>query len=138
MNKIILADNQAIFRAGTAKVLAMEDDFRIIAQCGETERLFSVLEAFRGATLIFASALKPNLQQLVERLRIQGSLSIVIAENNESTSAYFSAGVQGAAHRSITGPALIDIARRVARGERGVQAAGSPSRTIEEDLVRAR
>src|ERR1039458_2376542 len=26
MNKLILADNQAIYRAGTAKILAMEDD----------------------------------------------------------------------------------------------------------------
>ena len=28
MHKVILADNQAIFRTGTAKVLAMEDDLR--------------------------------------------------------------------------------------------------------------
>ena len=35
MNKIILADSQAIFRAGTAKVLAMNEDLRIIAQCGD-------------------------------------------------------------------------------------------------------
>ncbi len=31
MNKIILADSQAIFRAGAAKVLAMDEDLRIIA-----------------------------------------------------------------------------------------------------------
>ena len=115
MNKIILADNQAIFRAGTAKVLTMEDDFRIIAQCGDAERLYQVLETFRGATLLFASALKLNIHQLVERVRSQGSLCIVIAENSESTSAYLSAGVHGAAHRSVSGPALIDCARRVAR-----------------------
>ena len=128
MNKIILADNQAIFRAGTAKVLTMEDDFRIIAQCGDGERLYQVLEAFRGATLLFASALKLNINQLVERVRVQSSLCIVIAENSESTSSYLSAGVHGAAHRSVTGPALIDCARRVARGERGVKVAGCGSR----------
>jgi DNA-binding NarL/FixJ family response regulator len=33
MNRIILADNQAIFRAGAARVLALEDDMRIVAQC---------------------------------------------------------------------------------------------------------
>jgi DNA-binding NarL/FixJ family response regulator len=138
MNKIILADNQAIFRAGTAKVLAMEDDFRIIAQCGEVERLYHTLETFRGATLIFASALKPNLPHLVERIRAQGSLAIVITENSESTGAYLSAGVQGAVHRSVTGPSLIDCARRVGRGERGVQVAGAAAHAIEEDLVGAR
>ncbi|HEX3471570.1 MAG TPA: response regulator transcription factor [Silvibacterium sp.] len=138
MNKIILADNQAIFRAGTAKVLTMEDDFRIIAQCSDAERLYQVLEAFRGATLIFASALKLNIHQLVERIRSQGSLCIVIVENSESTSAYLSAGVHGAAHRSVSGPALIDCVRRVVRGERGVQVAGLGTGAPEEDHVGAR
>ena len=32
MLKLILADNQAIFRAGIAKVLAVEDEMRIVAQ----------------------------------------------------------------------------------------------------------
>ena len=31
MNRLILADNQAIFRAGAARVLALEDDMRIVA-----------------------------------------------------------------------------------------------------------
>ncbi len=38
VNRIILADDQAIFRAGTARVLAMEDDMRIIAQCDDAEQ----------------------------------------------------------------------------------------------------
>jgi len=37
MQKIILADNQAIFRTGAAKVLAVEDDLRIVAQA-ETQK----------------------------------------------------------------------------------------------------
>lgn len=138
MNKIILADNQAIFRAGTAKVLAMEDDFRIIAQCGESERLHHILDTFRGSTLLLASALKPDLRQLVEHVRAQGSLSVVITENNESTTSYLAAGVQGVVCRSVTGPALIDCVRRVARGERGVQVAGSTVGAPAEDLVGAR
>src|SRR6266566_1320933 len=32
MLKLILADNQAIFRAGIAKVLAVEDEMRIVAR----------------------------------------------------------------------------------------------------------
>src|ERR1700758_5211334 len=64
MNKIILADNQAIFRAGTAKILAMEDDFRIIAQCPDSDRLYQALDAFRGVVLMFASTLKTALKTL--------------------------------------------------------------------------
>jgi DNA-binding NarL/FixJ family response regulator len=138
MNKMILADNQAIFRAGTAKILAMEDDFRIIAQCGDAERLYQTLETFRGATFVFASALKLNLQHFIERVRVQGSRSIAIVENSESTQPYIAAGVQGAVHRCVTGPALIDCARRVARGEQGVQGVSSGASPLEEDLVGAR
>ena len=39
MNRIILADNQAIFRAGAAKVLAVEDDLRIVAQAQSAEQV---------------------------------------------------------------------------------------------------
>ncbi len=39
MLKIILADNQAIFRTGAAKVLAVEDDVRIVAQAENEEKM---------------------------------------------------------------------------------------------------
>jgi len=112
MNKIILADNHTIYRAGMAKVLSMEDDFRILGQCGDAERLYQFLGEFKGATLLFASALKLNIPQLVERINSRDSVCIVIAENNESTSPYLAAGVDGAIHRSVSRPALIDCARR--------------------------
>jgi DNA-binding NarL/FixJ family response regulator len=138
MNKMILADNQAIYRAGTAKILAMEDDFRIIAQCSDADRLYQTLETFRGATFIFASALKLNLQPFIERVHAQGSRSIVIVENSESTQQFISAGVDGAVHRCVTGPGLIDCARRVNRGERGVQGVSVGASPLEEDLVGTR
>ncbi|MBT9333212.1 response regulator transcription factor [Paracidobacterium acidisoli] len=139
MNKVILADSQAIFRAGTAKILAMEDDFRIIAQCAEAERLLPALDAFRCATVLFASTLKLELPDFVERVRAAGSRCIVIAENGESPLPYLSAGVQGFLHRGVSGPALIDCVRRVAAGERNVRAAGIGAvQPPDEDLVGAR
>ena len=39
MLKLILADNQAIFRAGIAKVLAVEDEMRIVAQAQTPEQI---------------------------------------------------------------------------------------------------
>jgi DNA-binding NarL/FixJ family response regulator len=93
---------------------------------------------FKGATLLFAFALKLNINQLVERVRAQGSLCIVIAENSESTSSYLAAGVHGATHRSVTGPERIDCTRRVVRGERGVNLAGLGTGSQGEDHVGAR
>jgi len=138
MNKLILADNQAIFRAGTAKILAMEDDFRIIAQCSEPERLYPALETFRGAILLFASSMKLDAQALVPRVLGAGSRSIVIAENGEPVQPWFTAGVNGAAHRNVTGPALIECVRHVGQGDRQVRASGIDAVGQEEDSVGSR
>lgn len=124
MNKLILADNQAIFRAGTAKILAMEDDFRIIAQCAEAERLLPAIDTFRGSIVIFASALKLDPQTLIPRIAAAGSRSVVVAENGEPIQPWFNAGVHGAAHRNVTGPSLIECVRHVGMGERHVRANG--------------
>lgn len=138
MNKIILADNQAIYRAGTAKILAIEDDFRIIAQCGDPVRVFQVMDTFPGATVIFASSLKVNTLQVMARVRSTGSRAVVIAENHEPIQPFIADGVNGAVHRSVSGPSLIECMRRVIHGERGVIANGCQGTVHEEDPVGAR
>jgi len=138
MNKIILADNQAIFRAGTAKILAMEDDFRIIAQCSEADRLLPAMDTFRGATVIFSSALRTNIFHVVEKARNTCSNTLLVAEIGEPVQSYFDAGIDGIMHRSVAGSALIDCVRRIARGERLIRACGPEDLMIEEDTVGAR
>jgi len=138
MNKIILADNQAIFRAGTAKILAMEDDFRIIAQCPDSDRLYQAIDAFRGVVLMFAATLKTDLTTLIARIASAGSRSIAILENNDSPQAFLTAGVEGLVYRNVSGPILLDCARRVAAGERFQQPTAGNCELLEEDAVGAR
>ncbi len=141
MNKVILADNQAIFRTGTAKVLSMEDDFRIIAQCPDAERLHAALTTFRGVTVLFGSTLKQEPQQLMQQICSNGSRGIAILENNEPQQPYLTAHVHGLFFRSITGPTLVDCVRRVGRGERAIHSANNappPPPLPEEDVVGAR
>ena len=76
MNKIILADPQAIFRAGTAKVVAMDEDFRIVAQCEDVERMMQAITAFPGAIVLFASSLSPKIGRLSMMLEAAGSRAI--------------------------------------------------------------
>jgi DNA-binding NarL/FixJ family response regulator len=117
MNKIILADSQAIFRAGTAKVLATDDDFRIIAQCSDTERMMHAITTFPGAVVIVASALRPELARLRVLLEANGSRGVVIAENSESPGTFLQQGFSGVIHRNSTGAALVECVRRVAGGD---------------------
>ena len=138
MNKIILADNQAIFRAGTAKILAMEDDFRIIAQCPDSERLYQAIDAFRSVILIFASSLALDLSLFAQRIARSGSSSIVILENTDTPEPFLSAGVQGLVYRNVGSPVLIDCVRQVASGTLFQQPAANGLSHLHEDLVGAR
>ena len=133
MNKVILADSQAIFRAGTAKVLALDEDLRIIAQCSDSERMMHAVTTFPGAVLIFASALKPELSRLRVLLESMGSRGIVIAENNESAIPYMQLGFRGVIFRNTTGSALVDCVRKVAAGEAWQPLQAMLAEVAEED-----
>jgi len=138
MNKVILADSQAIFRAGTAKVLGSDDDFRIIAQCSDTERMMHAATTFPGSLVIFASALRPELSRLRLLLETMGSRGIVIAENSESPVSYLQQGFGGVIFRNTTGAALVDCVRRVAAGETWQPLQATLTDVAEEDMVGTR
>ena len=117
MNKVILADSQAIFRAGTAKVLAMDEDLRIIAQCADLDRMHHAITTFPGSIVLFSTSLRPDLGQLRTLLESTGSRGIVIAENSDPAGAYLQQGFRGVVFRNVTGPALVDCVRSVAAGD---------------------
>ena len=118
MHRIILADDQAIFRAGTARVLALEEDMRIIAQCEEPSRLLSTIKSFQSSIVIFSTGLKVDLLAVAGELQAAGSHGILIVEKNEEIPEAIAAQLGGIVGRSITGPGMIDCVRRVARGQR--------------------
>src|SRR5881227_2664548 len=102
MLKLILADNQAIFRAGIAKVLAVEDEMRIVAQAQTPEQMFMALDKFRGAVLIMASGFSNELGRVLQAAEEAQSRVIVLAETGESSQTYLKAGVHGVVYRNIT------------------------------------
>ena len=121
MNRIILADNQAIFRAGAARILALEEDMRIVAQCEDVPKLWSALESLRGAVILVASSLRVDMPSLSERARAWNTRLVLVIENSEQLSDQASQYLEGVVCRNISGPDLIDCVRRVARGQRYMQ-----------------
>lgn len=123
MNRIILADNQVIFRAGAARILALEEDMRLVAQCEDVAKLWSALESLRGSVLLVASSLRLEFIALTERARNMGSRVILIAENHEQVADDLVAILDGVVCRNINATDLIDGVRRVSRGQRYMQRA---------------
>src|SRR5580658_4863617 len=138
MNKIILADSQAIFRAGTAKVLATDEDMRIIAQCTDLDRMHHAITTFPGSVVLFASSLRPDLTRLRMLLEATGSRGIVIAENSETAGSYLQQGFRGVVFRSVTGPSLVECVRRVAAGDTWIPPQLIIQDAGEDDMVGTR
>ena len=135
MLKLILADNQAIFRAGIAKVLAVEDEMRIVAQAENPEQLYVALDKFRAAVLIVAGRFHSDFNAVVQSATRNRTHVVVLADTGESAQRYMANGAKGVVYRNVTSPALVDCVRKVARGETWVQDIAVPSELTENDMV---
>jgi len=135
MINVIIADHQAIFRAGVAKVLAVEEDIRIVGQPPSSEQLLNALEHLRTHVLLLATSFLPDLAQIQTVTARHGTAVLVLAEITDQASAFVAMGAQGVVYRSINGPTIVDAVRRLARGETFVHAPNSAVTEISEDLV---
>jgi DNA-binding NarL/FixJ family response regulator len=120
---VILADNQAIFRTGIARVLAVEPEIEIVAQCSDLERLQEAVGSLPHAVVLFPSSITSNLQGLVDWIVQAESRAVVIVEHDTTLDEAIQHRVQGVVLRSVAGAQLVDCLRRVAAGERSMQRA---------------
>jgi DNA-binding NarL/FixJ family response regulator len=121
MNRLILADNQAIFRAGAARVLALEEDMRIAAQCDDLPKLSGAIDSRRGSIVVVASSLHPDMKELLAHTEAVGSRLILVTENSEQVADEIALLLDGVLCRNVAGTDLVDCVRRVSRGQRFVQ-----------------
>jgi DNA-binding NarL/FixJ family response regulator len=121
MNKILLADNQELFRIGMAKILASEEDFRLAAQCADLEHLLLSVDAYRSSIVLFASALRPEYQDLMAHVKAAGSRAVVIAENGEPAHSFIAYDIRGVVYRNTTSPDLVACVQGVIKGYWSIQ-----------------
>ena len=124
IDNIIVADDQAVFRAGSAKILGAEDGLRIIAQCPDSGRLNDAVKSFHESIIIVACSMSINLKQVLVNARAVGSRVIAIAENSDQISRLVPIDLDGLIYRNVTSAGLVDCVRRVVRGERIIDLRG--------------
>jgi DNA-binding NarL/FixJ family response regulator len=119
--RVILADTQAIFRAGLRKIFALEDDIRVVGQAETLPQTQSAVTKFSADVLIFESALAPNpIEAVTELLRQAPHLKIVVvtpASDEQLTLDLFRRGAHGILSREVEPELLVDCLRKVAAGE---------------------
>src|SRR5277367_5902861 len=119
--RVILADTQAIFRAGLRKIFALEDDIRVVGQAETLPQTQSAVTKFSADILIFESALAPNpVEAVAELMRQAPQLKIVVvtpASDEQLTLELFRRGAHGILSREVEPEILVDCLRKVAAGE---------------------
>ncbi len=126
--RVIVADTQAIFRAGLRKIFALEDDIRVVGQAETLAQTQSAVAKFSADILIFESALAPNpVETVVEFIRQRPDLKVVVVTpgaDEELTLELFRRGVHGIVSREVEPELMVDCLRKVASGESWLDSQG--------------
>jgi len=119
--RVIVADTQAIFRAGLRKIFALEDDIRVVGQAETLAQTQSAMAKFSADVLIFEAALTPNpVEAMTELLRQNPTLRVVVVTPGSDeglTLELFRRGAHGIVSREVEPELLVDCLRKVAGGE---------------------
>jgi len=119
--RIILADTQAIFRAGIRKILALEDDIRVVGQAESFVQAIAAAGKFSADVILFESALASDPADAVTELQRQApkcrTIVVTSESNQEQTLECFRRGAYGVISREIEPEQLVECVRKVAQGE---------------------
>ena len=126
--RVILADTQAIFRAGLRKVFALEDDIRVVGQAETLAQTQSAVAKFSADVLIFEAALTPNpVEAVANLLRQTPQLLIVVVTpgaDQDLTLELFRRGAHGIVSREVEPELLVECLRKVVAGEAWLDSQG--------------
>ena len=126
--RVILADTQAIFRAGLRKVFALEDDIRVVGQAETLVQTQSAVAKFSADVLIFEAALTPNpVEAVANLLRQNPPLRIVVVTpgaDEDLTLELFRRGAHGIVSREVEPELLVECLRKVVAGENWLNSQG--------------
>lgn len=134
--KVIIADNYAVFRTGTARFVVVEDDFNIVGQCDDLPRLYKAAESSLGALIIFSASLEADLAELTAKGRVSGVRFVAVLEKGDSAQPFLKHNIQGILYRDVSRAEMLKCLRTVARGQSYVQQPStSASARFETDMV---
>jgi DNA-binding NarL/FixJ family response regulator len=119
--RVIVADTQAIFRAGLRKIFALEDDIRVVGQAETLAQAQTAVKKFSSDVMIFEAALSPNpVDTVSELVRQNPEMRFVVVTpgpEEELTLELFRRGVHGIVPREVEPEMLVECLRKVAEGE---------------------
>jgi DNA-binding NarL/FixJ family response regulator len=119
--RVIIADSEPIYRIGVRKIVAVEDDIRIVAQAETPEGAVTVVGRFHADVMLLGAGLSESSAETVRSiLAIAPRLKIVLVTvelTEDETVELMRCGVCGIVTRSISPDLLVRCLRKVHEGE---------------------
>jgi DNA-binding NarL/FixJ family response regulator len=120
--RIILADSEAIFRVGMARIFAVENDLEVVAQTESLPQTLNAAATTPADIILFETGLSPTpaeaVSEIARRALPEAKLVLVTQRTGEEeTVDYLRRGVQGILTRAISPELLVRCVRKVAAGE---------------------
>jgi len=117
----VAAGSEPIFRVGVRKIVAVEDDIRIVAQVESAQNAITAASRFDADLILYECGLSDSPRDVVTNLlTLAPSLKIVLVmmePTEEETVELLRRGVRGIVTRSIAPDLLIRCIRKVHAGE---------------------
>ncbi|MBV8905270.1 MAG: response regulator transcription factor [Acidobacteriia bacterium] len=120
--RIVIADDHPIFRDGLCKLLALEDDFEVVAQASDGRQVLEVLQQYEPDILLLDLKM-PGLDGLATLQRLQSTKSktrVIVLTASDDKNEFVQAmklGTSGIVLKQTATELLIKSIRKVHAGE---------------------
>ena len=116
MQRVVVADDQEMYRTGVVELLSGNQEFQIVAQFSDWKSLLAVLPVSRGALIITSASLVGDLRHLLTRAELVYCRVLLVTEDSEAHLPYTSRGLAGTIARSASPMTLIEALRNMQDG----------------------
>ncbi len=135
MIRPLLADNQAIFRAGIARVLESQPDVRVLGQCDTAAAVPDLVAGTRNCVLLLAESLGADMDRVFAAATANGTRIVLMTESEAEPPPSILRRIDGLLTRHATSAELLHCLRRVALGERCVQSPEAPPDEVGHSIL---
>jgi DNA-binding NarL/FixJ family response regulator len=116
MYRVIVADDQELFRAGVITLLAGRGQCPTISEYSGWFGLSAAIPAERASLVVASVSMVLDMGWLMARAREAQSRVLLVAEDSDSLNCYRSTGAAGVMHRGSSSSTFLETLRKVQLG----------------------
>lgn len=127
LSRVLLADDQAIFRAGIARVLSGHEGITVLSQCSTPQTALELVAAAHSCVLILAHSLQVDMDRLLAAAHATATKIILMVDSGVKPAPSIVRRVDGLLTRQTSAADLLTCVRGVTNGERVLNNLSTPA-----------